>query len=344
MSNAPKKLLILYVLEVLRRYSDADHRLNSQQIIDRIRDEYGMECERKAVSRNIALLQEAGFDIAGYRENGTGYYLREREFTQPELRLLIDGVLSSRLIPATQARHLIDKLRRQSSVYFEKRMRHVKSVSEWPRGYNEMLFLTIDLLDEAIDAQRRVTFTYHDFGIDKALHPRREEPYSVSPYQLVSVYGRYYLIANYDGYDNITHYRVDKIKDVKLSEEAARPIADLPAYRNGFNLQDYVNRSIHMMGGKIVQAHIIIRQEHIGDVIDWFGADTKLYPRSDGRIGAKLRASLDGIRCWARQYGPCCEVVEPKILRDMVCGELRETLALYEDPPAEAHMPVSRGI
>ena len=96
-----------------------------------------------------------------------------------------------------------------------------------------------------------------------------------------------------------------------------------------------------MMGGKNSTAHIIIRQEHIGDVIDWFGADTKLYQRSDGRIGATLRASLNGIRCWALQYGSYCEVAEPEILRDMVREELRETLALYEDPPAEECTQVS---
>lgn len=326
-----KKLLIIDILNILRKYSDAEHPLSTPAIITRLKNEYGRQCERKAVARNIGFLREAGFDIAGYPESGKGYYLRERDFEEAELRLLIDGVLSSRLIPAPQARELIEKLKRLSTVYFQKRMRHVYSACDWPRGNNQELFFTIDSLDEAIESHRQVSFTYGDWGTDRQLHPRRDRRYVVNPYQMVSVYGRYYLIANYEGYDNITHYRVDKIIGIRLEEEQARAIETLPSCEKGFDLQDYINRSIHMMGGDMVRAHLVIQPELVGDVVDWFGNDMMMTRRRDELVDVRLPGSLEGLKCWAMQYGSRCEVKRPAILRRQVKQELEDALKAYRN-------------
>ena len=104
-SGQAKKLYIMYILEILKKYSDDRHRLKQQDIIDIMKKDYDVACERKAVARNISDLQELGYDI----ETGGGYYLAERDFEDSELRLLIDSVLASRYIPAKQAKDLVDR-------------------------------------------------------------------------------------------------------------------------------------------------------------------------------------------------------------------------------------------
>ena len=85
----PKKLAIIRILQILKTHSDYDHPLLQEDIADKLEAEYGIVLERKAISRNISLLREAGYAIEHIR---AGFYLEERELEDAELRLLIDGV------------------------------------------------------------------------------------------------------------------------------------------------------------------------------------------------------------------------------------------------------------
>ena len=59
----PKKLLILNILDILRKYSDADHRLSQKDIADILKRDYDMTVDRKAVRRNLLSLMECGYEI-----------------------------------------------------------------------------------------------------------------------------------------------------------------------------------------------------------------------------------------------------------------------------------------
>ena len=75
-------------------------------------------------------------------------------------------------------------------------------------------FYTIDVLDEAISKGKKVSFIYNSYGTDKKLHPKREREYVINPYQMVATNGRYYLICNYDKYDTLSNYRIDRITGI----------------------------------------------------------------------------------------------------------------------------------
>ena len=103
----PKKLALIRIMQILERESDVDHPLKQEDIARILQRDYGIELERKAVGRNLALLEEAGFDIANDRR---GSYLCERMFDDNELRLLIDSILASKHISAKDSKSLIDRL------------------------------------------------------------------------------------------------------------------------------------------------------------------------------------------------------------------------------------------
>lgn len=113
-AKQPKKLMIINILDILRRYTDKEHRLSQKEIAEILKNEYQMKADRKAVKRNLMNLIDFGYDIE-YNETirmtpnaKTGeleesyilsdFYLR-REFDDSELRLLIDSLLFSRHIP-----------------------------------------------------------------------------------------------------------------------------------------------------------------------------------------------------------------------------------------------------
>ena len=132
-AKSPKKLIIMNILDILKRYTDENHRLSQKEIQDILEREYDMSVERKAVKRNLMNLIEFGYNI-NYSESVrifkdkdgkeqenvilSDFYL-EREFTDSELRLLIDSVLFSNHIPYKQDKELVDKLASLSNIYFK---------------------------------------------------------------------------------------------------------------------------------------------------------------------------------------------------------------------------------
>ena len=58
-----KKINIIHILKILQKYTDADHTMTQQQIVDKLLEDYGMSVTRSALKRNISELIEAGYDI-----------------------------------------------------------------------------------------------------------------------------------------------------------------------------------------------------------------------------------------------------------------------------------------
>ena len=336
MESANKKLMILYILDVLRNYSDESNKLKQADIIKIIKRDYGMDCERKAIARNIALLIEDGQDIATPDETHDGYYLREREFEQSELRLLIDSVLTSRYIPTKHAGELIDKIKALGTLAFRKKMLHVKVFNEMPRTRNNTLFYNIDIIDEAIETEKKVMFTYNKFSEDKVLKPKSDEKRTVNPYQIAVQNGRYYLIGNMDKYDDLINFRLDLITGIEiLPNEKAKPMTSLPGHESGFDLPKYMGGSIYMFSGERVRAKILIPKWLVGDIIDWFGdgEDVKFKSIDDEMLEVRVYAVTNGIRFWALQYGPYAEVLEPKELRDAIAKDVEVMHQKYRSNP-----------
>ena len=160
-SYEPKKLLILRILEILTDYSDCDHKLRQGDIISLLKVLYGIDCERKAVARNIEFLQQAGYDIVS---DNLGSYLAARKFEFGELRLLIDSVLSNRNICKAHTKDLIDKLVREGGKYFKNYAKHVVNLDDWQKDESREYFFNIELLSEALEKKVKVEFNYNSFG------------------------------------------------------------------------------------------------------------------------------------------------------------------------------------
>ena len=335
-NTGSKKILIHYVYEILKQYSDASHKLSQSEIASLVRDVYGMSCDRKAIGRNINALIDAGIDIETYEENSIGYYLREPVFTDSEVRMLIDSVLASRYISGNYARQLVAKLTKLATVYFTKRVPYVSQAGRWVHTDNPQVFLNIELLDEAIDTHRKVRFIYNSYGLDMKLHPRRDSAYEVDPYQIISNNGRYYLVGNYDKHDCVTNFRIDLITEVEILEAKAIPFESLPNKCKSLDIAEYAKYALNMYDGQKVSAVLKIKQERIGDVIDWFGKDIMIFPEvKDGYVQVRVTGSDNGIRMWAIQYGRIVEVLSPADLREGIRQDVAAIAEKYSTAKSE---------
>ena len=175
-SFEPKKLALIRVLQILEKHSDCEHPIKHDKIVDLLESEYGLTIERKAIGRNISLLNEAGYDIETTKK---GSYLATRTFEDSELKLLIDGVLSSKHITPKQSKELIEKLCGLANKYFKKHVKNIYSVQDWNKTENVAVFYNIEIIDEAIELERQIKFNYNKYGADKKMH--RSAIHTVSP-------------------------------------------------------------------------------------------------------------------------------------------------------------------
>ena len=218
MSREPNKLALLRILQLLQKLSCEGHPLTHSDIAHELEQRYGITMERKAVSRNISVLREAGYDIVSVRG---GCYLREREFEPGELRALIDGVISSRYINSSQSKALIEKLTDLGGPDFDPHIRHLRTFPCADKADNQELFLNIELVDEAITARKQLSFDYSRYGVDGK--PRKTKRHRVSPYQLLLHNQRYYLAARNEHYGSLTFYRLERITGVEILDEPLTP-------------------------------------------------------------------------------------------------------------------------
>lgn len=344
MGAQPKKYLIFHILDILKRYTDENHRLSQKEIGEILEREYNMKADRKSIRRNLLDLIDLGFDVeysqsVRIKSDGekepllTDWYLN-REFTDGELRLLIDSLLFSKHIPYSQCRELVENLEKLSSRYFRARVKHITSLPH-NKPDNHQLFYTIDILDEAVEKGRQVGFHYRQTGIDHQLHPRLDETrvpkeYVVNPYQLVAANGRYYLIANTEPHTNVSHYRVDRIADIRLLETPAKDSALVRGLEQGLNLLQHMTEHPYLFAGESVRVVFRAQMHLLNDLEDWFGTAAKYSHQEKNTLDVTVKVNEDAMFYWALQYAPFVEVLEPASLRQRVGQALREAAERYK--------------
>ena len=348
-AKLPKKLIIMNILDILNKYTDEDHTLTQKQIQDKLKKEYNMTVDRKAVKRNLMNLEEFGYDIdyyesdpritlnrktGEYEENRilTDFFIR-RDFTDSELRLLIDSIVFSEHLPQGDKKRLIDKLEGLSSVYFKSRMKHVVAAGGSKGGVNK-LFFTIEELDKAISTGKQVKFHYDSFGTDKKLHHRKnaegkDREYIINPYQIVAKNGRYYLICNYDKYDNLSYYRLDRISDIQKLESDAKPVQEV--VKNGLDLGKQMKEHFYMFADEAVSAEFVAEKYIINDIVDYFGKDFSIREETDDSIRVSVRVSEKDMELWAMQFATQVTVTYPPALAEKCKDNILKAVKRYEE-------------
>ncbi len=324
-SLEPKKLALIRIWQILQKYSDYDHPLTQDDIALHLQNDYGIVIERKAISRNISLLKEAGIEIESRR---AGSYLETREFEDSELKLLVDSVLCSQNITARQSADLIEKLCKLSSKYFRSHVKNIHTVKDWNRTENSALFYNIEMVDTAISEGKQVQYDYNKYGLDKKLHKSSFQ--QATPYQLILHNQRYYLMGYSEYWGNMIFHRLDRISNIRLYDAPPYPIRKVPGYEAGIDYKKISTTMPYLYSDKPERVELIADAWVIDQVIDWFGKDIAVRKTDDPeKIGISLWASPYAMSLWALQYINYVEVIAPEHLRTKIRGFLQAGLDKY---------------
>lgn len=324
-------LRLLFLRDIFYRQTDENHAFSAVDLVDML-SEYGIDCERKTIYRDIDALKEYGMDIVNVRTPIRGYYLRNRDFDIAEVRLLIDAVQAAKFISTKNTKSMIYKIGGLVSEYQEEELREQIYVDSSFKSDKEDLYEIIKTLDNAIKSNVQVEINYAKRKLVKRyLKISEGKSFIVNPYSLLWSNDHYYLICNNDKYSNLMHLRLDRIISVKTTARPSKHFSKVSQYKEKFDTADYSNKLFNMFSGDPGEITLKCSNSIIDDILEKFGE--KIPMRIDGDDYFVFKANVDlsnGLVSWITQYGSDIKVIEPKELAIAVQSRAKEILANYE--------------
>ena len=319
-----QKLKILYILDYLQKNSHEDHPVRANELIAML-NSHNISCDRKTVYSDIQALQDYGVDIISNPGKNGGYFIGQRIFEPYELKLLIDAVQSSRYLTESKSRDLIAKLCEQCNEQDALLMKRTVLIAGRVKSMNESIYYNVDAIQEAIAQNRQITFRYFDWDM-KGKRRYREKEYYASPYGLCQDNENCYLLG-YSPRHGITSYRVDRMTDIRTTEETRIPCPELA----GKALVEHANRLFQMFAGDDVNVKLRFHKELLNVVIDRFGRDTMLIPDGEDHFNFTVKVAVSPMfLSWVIGFGNKAQILYPQSVVEQCKALCQEVMNQYQ--------------
>ena len=187
--------------------------------------------------------------------------------------------------------------------------------------------MNIELIDEAIEKGKQIRFEYHKYGTDKKLHKIRA--HHASPYQLILHNQRYYLMAQNDWWKDVTYYRLDRMKNMTITEKPITPITEIEGYKDGINYKELSTALPYMFSDRPVWTEFITDEDLVDQIIDWFGKDIRIDKYGDKQVKITVKVSPSAMEHWALQYAGYVTVTSPQSLVESIKTRLQTAVEKY---------------
>ena len=320
---AEKKHSAFALLDILITYTDENHILTTKQLQEHLLNKYDLQIERRTLYSNIDILEQAGYQISRYEDNGKGYYLETKQFDKGEVLLLCNAIHASHFISEKESNILIKKLLKTLSKYEAEEYRDNVYMPNPLKKNNDELIMNINIISEAIKDKRCMQFTYMKYDNNKNMIPKRVEPYIIEPRYIVYADSKPYLIATHKNYTDYTHYRIDRISKAFILDEHIKHLSkNKDAY-------EYARNKLFMYSGKMEYISFLCEESLIDNMIDIFGKELMLYPQKNNKFLLTVSTSRKGAKFLALQFLDALEIIEPKDLKKEFKKELDEYIKKY---------------
>ena len=322
-----QKAKLLYLLQLLEARTDENHRVTMEDILSYL-EANDISAERKSIYADIETLKNFGYDIVFQKGKDGGYFLASRTFELPELKLLADAVQASRFMTSKKSAELIGKLEQLTSKNEAVKLRRQLYVANRSKAVNETIFYSVDQIHEAIAANVKIRFQYFEWSVEKKMQLRRDgQYYHVSPWRLLWDDENYYLIAYDDRDQIIKHFRIDKMLNVGLLEEAREGKTSF----DNFDLARYSRKTFGMFAGESKDITLKCENHLAGVMIDRFGQEATMRKLDENyfQIRAEVAVSPQFFG-WLTGLGTGVTIEKPESVKEAYDEWLRSILAKYE--------------
>ena len=326
MKLSHQKLKMMYLAKILMEQTDEEHTITVPKMISEL-SKLGISAERKSIYDDLEYLRLFGLDICSNKTRTTNYYIASRDFELPELKLLVDSVQSSKFITHRKSMELISKIERLTSRENAKKLQRQVFITNRVKTVNEQIYYNVDIIHEAIAANKQITFKYFNLDVNKKKIYRKDGGlYTESPVALTWDDENYYLITYKEKYDNYTHYRVDKMETIELTEDD-RVLSSKP-----FDLSVYSKTMFQMFGGEETDVSVEFDNSLVGVVFDRFGSDIPIDKKDDNRFICRVKVAVSPhFLSWIMSFGKKAKIISPDYVLEEMYQLATDLTEIYEE-------------
>lgn len=304
---AETKNRILYVFKYLWEHSDENHPATVYDIIDYLAG-IGISAGRKTVADDIGQLQEYGYDIVCNKSRQNQYFIGERDFELPELKMLVDAVQAAKFITPKKSKSLIKKLTGMASPFQAGELKRQLYIDGRVKTTNENVYYIVDLLYSAINEKKQVTFKYYEYTPEKKkVFKHNGQLYIFSPYDLVWSNDSYYVFGFSESHGKVVKFRVDRMYKPKLTEAAAvkKP--------SEYNITKFCQQVFMMYDAECCTVELLCENSLMKTIIDRFGDKVETKTMDCGHFVATVEVSCSPtFFAWIFTYSGKLKILSPK--------------------------------
>lgn len=304
-----QKIKLLKLMELLRQETDELHPLSTKEICTRLSD-MGISCERRTLSKDISLLNDQGFEVMWCKVGKEkGYYIEDRNFSVPEIKILIDAVQAANFISPKKSAELIDKISALGGSHQADILKNNIVCFNTHKHSNETIYYSVGYLEDAIQQKSKVLFRYFDLDEHgEKVYRRGGHRYVVEPVALVFHEDSYYMVVYSAKHDSTANYRIDRMDSVEVLNELVSSKA--LALRD--EVSGYTEQVFKMYGGQPVDIVIEFDDKLIGVVYDKFGENTKMLRSNEHKCVATVKVQISPTFWgWLFQFGKQMRILSP---------------------------------
>lgn len=319
-----QKIKLLKLMEILRQETDEDHPLKTTAICEKLLA-MNIKCDRRTLHLDMKLLNQQGYEVMSLLiDHERAYYIADRSFSVPELKILIDAVQAASFVTDKKTAELIDKIAdlggsnraailKDNIVHFNTR-----------KHRNECIYYNVDTIEEAIHTDRKIIFRYFDIDENgERVYRRDGHHYVVEPVALVFNEDNYYLVTYSTRHEGTANYRVDRMEQVEIIDE---DVTD-KAKELRESVAGYTESVFKMYGGQPEDVTLQFDQKLMGAVYDKFGEGTKMLRINDTTCVAAVKAQISPTFWgWLFQFGGRMTINSPEELKEEYLKQAKQLL------------------
>ncbi len=321
---------ILYILNILKKYSDEDHMLSVAEMQRKIKEIYNVEIDPRTIRRNINLLKyKLDYDISTRDDNGKGYYINrdpETDFEPGEIRAIIDNFSYANYIVPSIAKNIIKKCKNIQTIYENEKIKDYQIYANDSKTENVEVIKNIEDISESIFRNKKIKFEYWKYAITNKLEKKIVSTPVVSPYAIVYNKQQFYLIGIKEGQNDFYNYRLDRIKSIQILDEK------ISIKKKKSEIQNFAESSIEMFGGKKEEIEAICHIWLLDTIFDIFGRNVTIEKINNDDEHFRLLVDTNpvGFKMWAMRNIDLVEVKRPLALRNEMQEIVENAMKKYE--------------
>lgn len=330
MAKSPnQKLKLLYIMQLFLEKTDENHYITMAEIISYLAS-LDIKAERKSIYDDIELLRLYGMDIMTHQEKKNFYYyLASRDFELAELKLLVDVVQASKFITEKKSAELIGKLEKLTSRYEARTLQRHVYVASRIKTMNESIYYNVDAINHAINQNVQIDFDYYEWNLKKQLQKKENgNKGGISPWALTWDDENYYLIAFDKNDEKMKHYRVDKMRKIRITDNER--CGQEAFYK--INLASYNKKVFGMYGGREETVTLEFDNSLIGVVLDRFGTDLMVLSSDETHFRIHVQVEVSNMfLSWVIGLGDRARIVAPDNVVEQIRAEGERIVKMYTE-------------